>query len=162
MQWEKQIQRICESFNVDSRISVEERVDYMEVLSRLRVKNHSDLYDTRGLQFMTMYRSKFLNFICERALNLLQKGVLDLFNWKKEAYLKEFSNQILGKDVDTALLDIGKKITVSDVLEILVLELASADSVSGFHNPPIALKQSGGHTILFPLEEAFKICDPPT
>ncbi|MFX0063520.1 MAG: hypothetical protein ACFFC7_15195 [Candidatus Hermodarchaeota archaeon] len=157
MRWENQIQRICESFNVDSEVSVKDRVDYMKDLSLLRAKVHDDLYDTTGIEFMKKYRPKLLQFICGKAMILLEKETLNVEDWRQETYLKSFSDIILGKKLEDSLTEIGEKITVLIVLKILLLELASADSVSGFPLPPIALKKSGNNSIIIPLKEAFKI-----
>ncbi len=157
MKWENQIKRVCESFNVDSEVSVKDRVDYMEELSLLRAKVHDDLYDTMGVEFMKKYRPKLLQFICGKAMILLEKELLNVEDWRQETYLKSFSDIILGKKLEDSLTEIGEKVTVSIVLKIILLELASADSVSGFPIPPIALKKSGNNIILFPLKKAFEI-----
>ena len=78
MKWENQIQRICEAFNVDSAVSVKDRVDYMEELSLLRAKVHEDLYDTTGIEFMNKYRPRLLQFICGKAMILLEKEMLNV------------------------------------------------------------------------------------
>ncbi|MFX1535543.1 MAG: hypothetical protein ACFFDI_15055, partial [Promethearchaeota archaeon] len=129
----------------------------MEELSLLRAKVHEDLYDTKGIEFMEKYRPKLLQFICGKAMILLEKELLNVEDWRQETYLKSFSDIILGKKLEDSLTEIGEKVTVSIVLKIILLELASADSVSGFPIPPIALKKSGNNIILFPLKEAFEI-----
>ncbi|MFX1252273.1 MAG: hypothetical protein ACFFCZ_11755 [Promethearchaeota archaeon] len=129
----------------------------MKELSLLRARVHKDLYDTTGIEFMKKYRPKLLQFICGKTMILLEKEALDVEDFLQETYLKSFSNIILGKKLEDSLTEIGEKVTVSIVLKIILLELVSADSVSGFPLPPIALKKSGNNIILFPLKKAFEI-----
>jgi len=123
---------------IEDECVLEEVVDCMIELSFHRAKL-SKLYTEQGLKYMRALRESFITYYTIMSDLRRQRKEYVPFHFLDKPVLSEISEVLLGIPIDEKLP--GYKFTVLELLRMLQLEMACADSASGLEVPLLRMKK---------------------
>ena len=124
---------------IETEADIEELVDIMTELSFQRAKL-SSLYSEKGLEYKKTIRENFISYFTVKAYLRKQREEFVPYYFLDEPNLAEVSQLLFNISLDEKVPNF--QFSARDLLRMLELELASADTASGLDEPLLRLKKA--------------------